>query len=320
MSFWDRRWAGLVAVALALALYAPTLLFGRVELDDMWLWADDSPLRHLDGHVLHDVVLEMHVRHPFGSEYLPVRDLLVAADMAVWGDSERGPHVTQWLLFGLVVWSLGTLLVRWRFPPRVAWLATVLWAAHPLGVQSVAWLSERKGLLAAVFVLACGHAWIRFRAGGTRWWLAASVLAAVCGVWSKAPAMFAAGVFAAWDLLLLDRGRRRWTQIAAVAAATALAAIPVLVVATHVGVVAESEGGLEVGRAAAALGAQGHYVLGLVLARSPSLSYPIQTDGPGVLELAIGALALAGSIALVVRRRGDRQAMAALAWAWIWFW
>jgi len=319
MSFWERRWAGLVAVALALALYSPTVVYRRVWLDDFWLWADDSPLRHVDGHVLHDVFFELHGRHVYGGEYLPVRDLVVAADMAVWGDNEHGPHVTQWLLFALVAWSLGTLLVRWGVGKRAAWLATLLWIAHPLCVQSVAWMSERKGMLAALFVLLCGHAWVRFRSGGSRGWLVASVLAAVCGVWCKAPAMFAVGVFGAWDLLLLKPGPRRWLQIVAVGVATALAAVPVVLVASRTSVIGTESGGPHVGRLAAALGVQGHYLAGLVLARQPSLSYPLQTDGPGALEIVLGVLAIAGSLVLVWRFRKDRFAMAALAWMWIWF-
>jgi tetratricopeptide (TPR) repeat protein len=304
-------------VAFALAVYAPTLVFARIGYDDFWLWSDTSPLRHLDARVLHDVWCELRYRHPFGSEYLPVRDLLVAADMAVWGDGEHGPHLTQWLLYGLLVWSLGTLLVRWGFSRRVAWLATLLWAVHPLGVQSVSWLSERKGILAALFVVACGHAWARYRAGSSRAWLAAAAALAVCGVWSKAPAMFAVAALSAWDQLLLPRSPRRWSAIGVVGAISALAAVPVFYVASQVGVVAEAEG-VHVARAIAPLAAQGHYVLGLVLARHPSLSYPLLTDGPGALELVVGALAVAASVAIALRCR-NRQVLAALAWAWIWF-
>jgi hypothetical protein len=178
-------------------------------------------------------------------------------------------------------------------------------------------MSERKGMLAALFVLLCGHAWIRFRSGGHRAWLVASALAAVCGVWSKAPAMFAVGVFAALDLLLLAPARRRWQQIATVGVVTALAAIPVVLVASRVRVI--DDGGVAVNRLVLALGAQGHYVAGLLLAQPPALSYPLQTDGPGALDVLLGVAAIAFSLALVWRRRTDRRLMAALAWAWIWF-
>jgi tetratricopeptide (TPR) repeat protein len=207
--------------------------------------------------------------------------------------------------------------VRWGFPARAAWLATLLWVAHPLCVQSVAWMSERKGMLAALSVLLCGHAWIRFRQGGHRAWLAASVVSAVCGVWSQAPAMFSVAVIAAWDVLLVSPRRRRWQMIASAGVASALAAVPVVLVASQVRVL--DEGGLDVNRVVLALGAQGHYLAGLVLATRPALSYPLQTDGPGALDVALGIAALAFSLALVYRRRTDRLLMAALAWTWLWF-
>jgi len=72
------------------------------------------------------------------------------------------------------------------------------WAIHPIHVESVAWLSERKGVLAGLFAIACGQAWIRYRRGGGWGWLVAGAAAAVAATWSKAPAMFAPAVFAAW--------------------------------------------------------------------------------------------------------------------------
>jgi len=111
--------------------------------------------------------------------------------MALWGDHEQGFHVTQLACYALTVLALGGLLIRFGMPRDLAWLATLLWAIHALHVESVAWLSERKGVLASVFVLACGHAWIRYRRGGGPGWIAIATAAAVAGTWSKAPAMFA---------------------------------------------------------------------------------------------------------------------------------
>jgi Flp pilus assembly protein TadD len=325
MRFWDRRYAGAVVAAIAMVLYAPAIFFEKIGFDDIWLWADTSPLRRLGGHLVHDIFfnLDFRVRELFGGEYLPVRDVLVALDMAIWGHDDHGPHITQLVLFGLLVWSTGALLVRWKFPRAVAWTGTLLWALHPLCVQSVAWMSERKGILAALFAVACGHAWAAFRGRGRWWQLALASLAAVCGVWSKAPALFAPAVFAAWDLLLLPRARSRWLAIAAIGGAAALAAVPVVVVASRARVIADeagATGGVDVSRPVAALGAQGHYVQGALLVRQPSLSYPIQSYGPAAIDLVFGALALLASLAIAYPRGESRPLrLALLAWAWIWF-
>ncbi|HEY5949160.1 MAG TPA: tetratricopeptide repeat protein [Kofleriaceae bacterium] len=262
--------------------------------------------------------LDARVRHPFGTEYLPVRDVLVALDMALWGPIDQGPHVTQLVLYGLSVYGLGTLLVRFGMRRDIAWMATLLWAVHPLHVEAVAWLSERKGILAGLFVIASGHAWVRFRDGRSRWWLVLGAIAAVAAVWSKAFAMFAPMVFALWDLLLLQAGRRRWTTIGVIGGAVFVAAIPVIVVARDAGVV---DGSFEVqpdDRWTAAIGALGHYVQTMVLSRAPSLSYPIQTAGASVVDLVVGVAAVLASFAVVlVRGEGRRWRIAIVGWAWI---
>jgi tetratricopeptide (TPR) repeat protein len=210
---WEPRAARWWVVAITVLVFAPTLALGRVALDDDWLWADDSPLRAPSAAALRHVWLELdaRARHDIGTEYLPVRDTLVAIDMALWGDRDAGLHATQLALYALTAFGLGALLVRFGVRRDLAWLATLFWAIHPIHVESVAWLSERKGILAGLFVVACGHAWIRYRTGGRRRWLALAALAAAAGAWSKAPAMFAPAVFAAWDLLVLPprRGERR---------------------------------------------------------------------------------------------------------------
>jgi tetratricopeptide (TPR) repeat protein len=133
--------------------------------------------------------------------------------------------------------------------------------------------------------------------------------------------MFAPAVFAVWDVLLLPPSRRRWIANGLVGAAAALAAVPVVLVARDAGVVDNQFEAAPDGRLARALGAQGHYVESLALARPPSLSYPIQTEGAAPLELVLGAAAVLGSLALAVyrRRAGAAWRRALLAWAWIWF-
>lgn len=318
---WSRRSTGLYVALAVFAVFAPTLVFRRIAYDDMWLWGDDSPLRSLSGDTLRTIFFELdaRARHPFGSEYLPVRDLLVAVDMAVWGGGERGPHLTQLVLYAATVYGMGRLLIAWGLRADIAWVGTLVWAIHPLHVESVAWLSERKGILAGLFCVLCGHAWIRYRRGGPWTWLALAMLSAVAGVWSKAPAMFVPPVFAIWDLVLLPAARRRWFAILGVGLATALAAAPVLAVARDIGVIENEVELAEQSSVVRALGSQGHYVKGLVLLEQGSLSYDIQTDGAGASDLALGIALVVGSLALGWICRGRPWVVAMLAWMWLAF-
>ncbi|HEY4181439.1 MAG TPA: tetratricopeptide repeat protein [Kofleriaceae bacterium] len=321
------KWKGwrprVAIIALVTAVFLPTLWFTQSGVDDHWLWSEDSPLRHVDGDVLHHVFFELdaRARHDVGTEYLPVRDVIVAADMAVWGDSYRGPHATQLLLYLISVVALGGLLVRWGVRADLAWVATALWAIHPLHVEPVAWLSERKGILAGLFVIALGHAWIRYRDGRSSRWLVAAIACAIAGTWSKAPAMFAPLVFAAWDYLVLPAHRRRWIATFATGAAALVAAIPVLIVARGGGIV-DNDFKLAVdSRPVAAVSAFGHYVLGALGVREPSISYPLQTNGASAVEILVGVLALSGCIALAVAARARPSLTWRRAWvAWIAVW
>lgn len=326
---WDQRWAPFAVVAITCLVFAPTLVFGFIDYDDRWLWSLESPLRDFDLHTLHRVFFQIDDRRPLGSEYLPVRDVFVALDMAIWGESERGPHLTQLPLYALSIYGLGRLLVRFGLPRPIAWLATLLWAIHPLHVESVAWVSERKGILAGLFVIACGHAWLRYREGRHWVWLVAAAVAAVAGVWSKAPALFGPAAIAMLDLVFLARSRRRWVAIALIGGAALAASVPVVIVASDKKVIDEAYSDRRPHRVASMLAVNGHYLQGLVLAKAPSLSYPISTDGPAPIDYVMGVVVVAGSVA-AVRRRWRRAApeasddgaykvrVAAIGWAWVW--
>src|SRR5262249_48975527 len=98
-------------------------------------------------------------------------------------------------------------LVAFGVDRRVAGLAMLVWALHPSHAESVAWLSERKGVLGMMFAGGCALAYARFRApgstaGGPRnAWLAIAIACAVCAVWSKAIAAFAIGALVALELV-----------------------------------------------------------------------------------------------------------------------
>jgi tetratricopeptide (TPR) repeat protein len=66
------------------------------------------------------------------------------------------------LLFGLLVAYTGA---KWR-----SGLVALIFAIHPLQVESVAWLSERRTLLAGFFGLAGAWAWLRSGDGNRRWY------------------------------------------------------------------------------------------------------------------------------------------------------
>jgi len=101
-------------------------------------------------------------------------------DVSLFGVTPMGPHAVNVVLHAvnsvLAYLALAELTgTRWR-----AALAAALFAVHPLRVESVAWIAERKDVLSACFGLAALWAWARFaRSGSTRsYWASVGLLAA----------------------------------------------------------------------------------------------------------------------------------------------
>src|SRR5262249_51827136 len=92
-----------LALAAAAAIYAPTLARGLVTYDDPWLYQDNFVVGHPSWHALRVVFFDLdpHApeRYALGAEYLPVRDLSVMLDVALWGDAYGGFHLTNLLIY-----------------------------------------------------------------------------------------------------------------------------------------------------------------------------------------------------------------------------
>jgi tetratricopeptide (TPR) repeat protein len=76
-----------------------------------------------------------------------------------------------------------------RHPWAVYWAAVfgaLLWAVHPLRVESVVWATERRDLLSGLFLIATVLAWLRRQSGGGRGWLAAALGLYALSLTSKA--------------------------------------------------------------------------------------------------------------------------------------
>ena len=298
-----RRHPGLwclgLALVLATAIYAPTLGRGLVSYDDPWLIRDNFVVAHPSAASLHAIFFELDPRSPvrfaLGAEYLPVRDLSVMLDVALWGDTYAGFHLTNLLLYLGSVVLVFAMLDGFGVDRTVAGLAVLVWAVHPSHAESVAWLSERKGLLGAVFAAAAGLAYARFRAGRSALWLVGAALATVCAVWSKAPAAFAIAGLGVLELALPDRRcsvRRSAIGLGVLAVVGAAAFLPVLITASRAGVAVATHDD----RVATALAVHGFYVELAVMAVRNAPAYPALGTG----QLVLGAIALATIVAVAI--------------------
>jgi len=137
-----------------------------------WLWDDDQLLtanptvqsRSLQG-------LAKLWFDPDGADYFPLSYTALWAQWPLFGQRPTGYHVTSILLHTLASLLVWRLFARMRIPG--AWLGGMLFAIHPLCVESVAWVSETKNTLSLpLFLLSCIF-WVEQdeeRAGWRRTW------------------------------------------------------------------------------------------------------------------------------------------------------
>lgn len=154
----------LLAITLFTA-YVPSLRAGFYGLDDVWLFRDNPFLDPPRLAGLKSIWFDFSVatRLLLGAEYLPVRD--TASWLAVGASSMSA----TWLRFELLsLYVVAVLMFRAALlgsvrDRSVAELAAWLFALHPVHVESVAWLSGSKDVLALFFLSAglAAYAWRR---------------------------------------------------------------------------------------------------------------------------------------------------------------
>ena len=140
--------AGLLVVLVSIAVYYNSLSNGFVNWDDRGLVVNN---RHIRGLNVKNVKAIFSGKA--GRAYLPVRDLFYAIDYHFWGLSPRGFHLTSVLLHAATSVLLFLLLCETFGTLRLALFTSLLFAAHPIGTEAVAWVSGRKEVLAAFFLL-----------------------------------------------------------------------------------------------------------------------------------------------------------------------
>src|ERR1017187_5082044 len=164
-------WTAALILGLALACYWPALHGGLV-------WDDDAHvtkpgLRSLAG--LWQIWTCLHATQ----QYYPLLHSAFWVEHRLWGEATLGYHLANVLLHVTAAFLLVAILQRLRVPG--ARLAGVLFAVHPVCVESVAWISEQKNTLSLVFYLLAALAYLRFdrdrgKSGAIRPYLLASLL------------------------------------------------------------------------------------------------------------------------------------------------
>lgn len=223
--------AALAVAALTFTLYTNALTFGFVN------WDDDVYVYENDRLQMPSVAnAAWFFSNPYYHSYIPATMLSHMIDFQVWEFNASGHHLTSivvhafnafWVFVltlqllmiaksGLHVRGFRELLVRESDMELVLASAftALLYALHPLRVESVAWISDRKDLLCAFFVLPATMDYINAVAAGeegkpARRWYWTSFVLFVFACLSKSIAVTLPVVLLLLDYFMLRRNASR---------------------------------------------------------------------------------------------------------------
>lgn len=160
----DRWLWGAVLVILALWVFSPAL-FGGYLWDDSHYPLNPVVQRGIDG--LSDIWFSPSQPASGGSkghfttpQYYPMTYTSYWLLYSEWGNNPMPEHALNLLLHA------GSALLLWKILRRLkvpgAWVAAAIFAVHPMQTESVAWVSERKNVLAGVFFFGSMLTYLQF--------------------------------------------------------------------------------------------------------------------------------------------------------------
>jgi protein O-mannosyl-transferase len=154
------------ALIFAVVLAGVTILAYRPAWHGEFLWDDDAYIINNELITAPDGWQRIWFSLDSPSQYFPFTYSTFRIEHALWGLNTTGYHWVNLLLHvgnALLVWAV---LARLRVPG--SWLAAIIFALHPVQVETVAWITERKNVLMGFFFLMTLLAWIAFADERTR--------------------------------------------------------------------------------------------------------------------------------------------------------
>ncbi len=170
----------MLLVASTLAVYWQALSFSFINIDDP-TYASQNPQVQA-GLSLAGVRWSLAVHD---CNWIPLTWLSLMLDSTLFGIGPAGYHATNVVLHAANSLLLFLALASATGSVARSAFVAALFALHPLHVESVAWVAERKDVLSIFFGLLSLWAYVRYSRVGKEWWLVGSLLLFLCSLLSK---------------------------------------------------------------------------------------------------------------------------------------
>jgi tetratricopeptide (TPR) repeat protein len=320
-----RFWICALLIAVAVGAFWPVIHNGFINYDDpVYVTANAQVQSGLCWESVHWAFANLDAGF-----WHPLTWLSLLTDRQLYGLRAGGYHLTSVLLHAANTVLLFLVFQRMTGATWRSAFVAALFALHPLQVESVAWVSERKGVLSTFFWMLALLAYLRFAQcsepeglrGGARAkvFYGLGLLFFVCGLMSKAMVVtlpFILLLMDWWPLRRVQRGtiwRLIWEKLPFIAAAIVAALLTIRAERQVGALTIESQ--RPVGQAIAnVISSYGHYVGQLAWPSGLSVHYPC-TGGSSFWQAARAALVTL-SVTGVMLWAARRRPYAAFGWIW----
>jgi tetratricopeptide (TPR) repeat protein len=204
---------------ITMAAFLPTLRNDFVDFDDARNFVMNPAYRGLGLAQLKWMFTSAHMGH-----YIPLTWITLGLDYTLWGMNPAGYHFTSLVLHVITAalfYGVAYRVICAATRDTGSWpaaagalLAALVFAVHPLRVESVAWITERRDVLSGAFFMATLLAWFRaIEHERIRWrWYAVSLILFTCALLSKVITLTLPAVLIVLDVYPFGRlgGAQGW--------------------------------------------------------------------------------------------------------------
>jgi hypothetical protein len=190
----------LLCVLATAVLYAGDLRLGFFRIDDPQYVVDNARIQGITWAHVRQILSDSYYLN-----YSPLHLFSYMLDYAIAGLSAYAFHLSNNLWTGVVAGFVYLVALALTQQRRTAIAAAILFLVHPVHVEAVAWISSRKDLVAAAFMLPCLLAYLKYRQRSAISWYLTSLLLFLLALLGKLSVVAFSAVLLSFDLFVEKR-------------------------------------------------------------------------------------------------------------------